>query len=145
MRAELTDAEEAAAVTVRKEVYLKLHPETAKGATGRGRQKKVRQNGEPNERFTKDTAPEDRESRAKIQRAARRGKKKKGAPRGGGAPSPSYRSAMLPTGGLHRQRLGREVIPTEVGARYSNRPSWSNFSPDQSRMPFFATVFGGHI
>jgi hypothetical protein len=52
-RADLSPAERALHVARRKELYEAEHPETKNGAAGRGR-KKVRQVGEPNERFTED-------------------------------------------------------------------------------------------
>lgn len=55
---------------------LELHPETANGATGRGRPK-VRQIGEANEpeRFTADTASKTGQSERAVQQDAERGEK----------------------------------------------------------------------
>lgn len=53
----------------RKVIYEELHPETVLGASGVGREK-VRQNGEPNERFTAATAEATGQSERTVQRAA---------------------------------------------------------------------------
>jgi creatinine amidohydrolase/Fe(II)-dependent formamide hydrolase-like protein len=76
MRAELSPAERAKATARRKAVYLKLHPETANGATGAGRPK-VRQFGEagPAERFTAETAGTTGRSERAVQRDNERGEK----------------------------------------------------------------------
>jgi ParB/RepB/Spo0J family partition protein len=74
IRADLGDAEQAAHHVRRKELYLKLHPETGLGATGKGRAK-VCQNGEPNERYTKSTAQKTGQSERTVQRAVARGEK----------------------------------------------------------------------
>lgn len=73
MRAELSPAQEAAQIARRKEIYEAIHPETVLGAnqySGR-----VRQNGEPSNRFTKSTAKATGKSEREIQRAAQRGRK----------------------------------------------------------------------
>jgi N6-adenosine-specific RNA methylase IME4 len=74
IRADLSDVEQAAHHARRKELYLKLHPETGLGATGKGRAK-VCQNGEPNERYTKNTAQQTGQSERTVQRAVARGEK----------------------------------------------------------------------
>jgi ParB/RepB/Spo0J family partition protein len=74
IRADLGDAEQAAHHARRKELYLKLHPETGLGATGRSRAK-VCQNGEPNERYTRNTAQKTGQSERTVQRAVSRGEK----------------------------------------------------------------------
>ena len=73
-RVDLTPAERAAHFAARKEVYEKLHPETKHGAVGRGR-KKSRQNGDSNDRFTKDTATKAGRSERSVQREVERGEK----------------------------------------------------------------------
>jgi hypothetical protein len=77
-RAELTPSETAAAVSRRKEVYEKLHPETKQGATGgtnKGKAKsEVVKIASSVDRFTKDTAKKSGKSERAIQLAARHGK-----------------------------------------------------------------------
>ena len=73
-RAELSPAEHSLHVGARKEIYERVHPETKDGATGRGRPK-VRQNGEANDRFTKDAASKTGKSERSMQRSATRAKR----------------------------------------------------------------------
>jgi N6-adenosine-specific RNA methylase IME4 len=72
VRADLTPAEQAAHHARRKELHERKHPETKSGQTGRGRGK-VRQNGEANERYTKDTAEKTGASERTVQRHVERG------------------------------------------------------------------------
>lgn len=75
-RKDLSPAERAAQIAKRKRIYEALHPETAVGATGKGR-RKVRQVGEPNEagaeRFTAATADVAGTSERTVQRDSHRG------------------------------------------------------------------------
>jgi ParB-like chromosome segregation protein Spo0J len=73
MRAELDLALRAKQTARRKEIYLKLHPETA---LGENQHTRVRHNGEPfSERFTANTAASIGKSERSIQRDAARGEK----------------------------------------------------------------------
>ena len=74
VRADLSPAERAMHLARRKELYEKLRPETKLGATGKGRAK-IRQNGEANNRFTKDAASKTRRSERTIQREVERAAK----------------------------------------------------------------------
>lgn len=77
-RAELSDAEEAIAISRRKELYEIMHPETKPTVTGgAGRNKATRrQFGDDTvaDRFTADTAAKTGKAERTIQRAAKRGK-----------------------------------------------------------------------
>jgi ParB family transcriptional regulator, chromosome partitioning protein len=71
VRANLSDAEEAAHHAERKRLYEKLHPETKIGVnqhTGR-----VRQNGEPSKRYTEEIAKKLGRSERSVQRVVKRG------------------------------------------------------------------------
>jgi len=72
IRVNLTDAERAGHHARRKELHQQRHPETRHGNTGRGRGKS-RQNGETNDRYTKDTAKKTGDSERTIQRNVKRG------------------------------------------------------------------------
>jgi ParB family transcriptional regulator, chromosome partitioning protein len=76
-RAELTDAEEAAAVIRRKKVYERMHPETSHGGDRKSKTKSSRQFGDLKgaeaDRFTADTVAKTGKSERTIQRAAKRG------------------------------------------------------------------------
>jgi hypothetical protein len=76
-RATLTLAEEAAAMARRKEIYLKTHPETAHGATGKGRSKaqsrKDCDSKEVADRFTADTAKKTGKAERSVQLSTKRG------------------------------------------------------------------------
>jgi ParB-like chromosome segregation protein Spo0J len=81
-RVGLTEAEEAAAVTRRKEIYERLHPETVAGAGTGGKKKrtkndvaKLAKSKKSADRFTADTAKKTGKKERTIQRAANRGKK----------------------------------------------------------------------
>jgi ParB/RepB/Spo0J family partition protein len=67
IRADLSPAEPALHLAERKRIYERLHPETKLGASGKGRAK-VRQNGEANDRFTKDSADKTGKSERTVQR-----------------------------------------------------------------------------
>jgi len=71
VRNELTPAERALHLAERKRIYESKHPETKAGATGKGRSK-VRQVGEANPRFTKETARKTGQSERTIQRDVQR-------------------------------------------------------------------------
>ena len=73
VRADLSPVETAAHHAKRKEIYERLHPETKDGATGKGRPK-VRQNGEANDRYSKDAATKTGKSERAVQRDVARGK-----------------------------------------------------------------------
>jgi ParB family transcriptional regulator, chromosome partitioning protein len=73
VRADLSPAERALHLHERKRLYEKLHPETKRGATGKGRAKS-RQNGE-SIRFSKDAAQKTGRSERTIQREAERAAK----------------------------------------------------------------------
>jgi ParB/RepB/Spo0J family partition protein len=79
MRVELTDAEEAAAVSRRKEIYEKLMPQAKQGATGGTNKGKARNEvaklATSVDSFTKDTADKTGKAERTIRRAATRGKK----------------------------------------------------------------------
>lgn len=76
-RAELSDAEEAAAIVRRKELYEALHPQSKHGATGGTNKGKARSEvanlATSVDRFTKDTAKVTGKSERSVQRAAKRG------------------------------------------------------------------------
>jgi ParB/RepB/Spo0J family partition protein len=76
-RAKLSDAEEAAAIVRRKELYEALHPQTKHGATGGTNKGKARSEvanlTTSVDRFTKDTAKATGKSERSVQRAAKRG------------------------------------------------------------------------
>jgi hypothetical protein len=74
MRSELSQAEYSRHVALRKDIYERLHPETAHGASGRGR-KKSDQVGHSKaaERFTADTAAKTGKSETSVKRAVHRG------------------------------------------------------------------------
>jgi N6-adenosine-specific RNA methylase IME4/ParB-like chromosome segregation protein Spo0J len=78
IRADLGDAEQAAHHARRKELYLKLHPETKQGvaggkAGGRGRKGNSKAQNEPS--YTKKAAKETGKSNATVKRAVARGEK----------------------------------------------------------------------
>lgn len=80
-RAELSEAEEAAAIFRRKELYELMHPETKVGAGTGGRAGKTKndfaklaKSNQPADRFTADTAAKTGKTERTIQRAAKRGK-----------------------------------------------------------------------
>jgi ParB-like chromosome segregation protein Spo0J len=75
IRADLTQAEQAAHHARRKELYEQKHPETKPtNRAGPGRGKTRRQNGnESADRYTKNTAEETGDSERTIQRAVKRG------------------------------------------------------------------------
>jgi uncharacterized ParB-like nuclease family protein len=72
----LTPSERALFTRRRKEIYEALHPETRNGINQHSR---VRQVGEPSERFTADTATKTGQSERAIQRDATRGERIDGA------------------------------------------------------------------
>lgn len=72
MRAELPPAERAKATARRKDVYLKLHPETALGTN---QHNSLRQVGEPSERFTAEITATSGRSEHAVQRDNDRGEK----------------------------------------------------------------------
>jgi hypothetical protein len=76
-RASLTPAEEAAAMARRKELYLRAHPETAHGATGKGRSKaqsrKDCDSEQVADRFTADTAKKTGKAERSVQLSTKRG------------------------------------------------------------------------
>lgn len=74
MRAELSPADRAACTARRKAIYEELHPETAHGAIGNGREKS-RQLGDSTDRFTADTAKATGKSERVVQRDAERGER----------------------------------------------------------------------
>jgi ParB/RepB/Spo0J family partition protein len=74
VRADLSAAERALHLAERKRLYEKLHPETKRGASGRGRAKS-RQNGESNQRFTADAATKTGKSERTVQREIERAAK----------------------------------------------------------------------
>lgn len=64
---QLTPAQEAVALTRRKEIYETLFPETRHGAIGGGHPRQSRQNGD-SDRFTKETAAASGKSERVVQR-----------------------------------------------------------------------------
>lgn len=75
VRADLTAAERAMHLARRKEIYEEEHEETKHGGDRKSASKKSsRQNGDLNERFTKDTAKKTGQSERKVQRESKRGK-----------------------------------------------------------------------
>lgn len=73
-RADLSKAERALLTAKRKELYERENPETRHGAVGKHRPKsQSRQNGDSDERFTKDTATKTGKPERTIQRDAARG------------------------------------------------------------------------
>jgi N6-adenosine-specific RNA methylase IME4 len=79
IRADLTPAEEAAHHARRKELYLKLHPETKKGGApgagrGRGKKKQPLEEGQ-NGPYTKEAAETTGKSQRSVKRAVARGEK----------------------------------------------------------------------
>jgi hypothetical protein len=83
-RAELTEAEETAAITRRKEVYERLYPETKKGGDRKSAKAKGKKSKSQNETlidppgpaaFVDDTAKKTGKSRSTISRKVRRGEK----------------------------------------------------------------------
>jgi hypothetical protein len=73
-RAGLSPAERAAHQAARKAIYERLHPETRKGATGRGRAKKSQvETSKPADAYIEDTARKTGKSRATVAREAHRG------------------------------------------------------------------------
>ncbi len=75
IRADLTPAEQAAHHARRKELYEEKHPETKKGAAGRGRKKsQIATSNEPAPAFVDDTAQKTGKHRSTVARAVKRGK-----------------------------------------------------------------------
>jgi ParB-like chromosome segregation protein Spo0J len=75
-RAELRPADQAVAISRRKAIYEKLNPETAHGGDRKSAEaKSTRQNGDLNDRFSKDTADRTGLSERTIQRNAERARK----------------------------------------------------------------------
>lgn len=75
IRADLSPAEQAAHHARRKELYEQRHPETKKGATGRGRKKsQVATSNNPAPAFVDDAAQKTGKDRSTIARAVRRGR-----------------------------------------------------------------------
>jgi len=73
-RAEMSDAEEAAAITMRKEIYERLHPEVKHGSPTVSRQIGDTRKRAQADRFTMDTAEKTGKSERHIQRADKRGR-----------------------------------------------------------------------
>jgi ParB/RepB/Spo0J family partition protein len=74
IRADLTPAERALHVGRRKELYEAKHPETKKGAAGRGRKKSQLATSKPAAAFIEDTARKTGKHRATVARDAARAK-----------------------------------------------------------------------
>jgi len=72
VRADLTPAEQAAHHARRKELHVRKHPETKHGGD-RKSDKSSRQNGDLNDRYTKDTAEKTGASERTVQRHVERG------------------------------------------------------------------------
>lgn len=72
VRRELSDAERAYQTSRRKEIYEALHPETAHGMIGNGREKS-RHGGDSTPRFSASTAASTGRSERSVQRDAQRG------------------------------------------------------------------------
>jgi len=75
IRADLSPAERALHVGKRKELYEKLHPETKRGAVGRGRNRVANVGDSIVERFTKEAAKRTGKSERTVQREAERASK----------------------------------------------------------------------
>jgi hypothetical protein len=72
-RAALSPAERSAAMTRRKQIYLKKHPETQHGGGGKGRDMKSRKVCDSTVRFTKDTAEKTHRGERSVQLDVHRG------------------------------------------------------------------------
>jgi N6-adenosine-specific RNA methylase IME4/ParB-like chromosome segregation protein Spo0J len=75
IRADLTDAEIAAHHVRRKQIYLRLHPETKRGGDRRSEEVRSKAQNEPLIPYTKKAAKEIGKSNATVKRAVARGEK----------------------------------------------------------------------
>ena len=145
-RADLTPAQEAVAISRRKVIYEKMHPETiAAKDGGPGPAKKRRQNGDasPADRFTKDTAAKTGKSERAVQRNATRGKKI-------GTDNLRKIAGTSLKGGLQRasaaSTLNSGSIPnypyTAAAVRLDQSARWLGFTNAESRGDISGGVYG---